>query len=260
MTMIRRTHPYRGFTLVELLIVVALIALLAIAAFIAFQHQSDHAYDTRKKSDLSKIRTAFEDYYNDHSCYPKKSDWENYNCKTGAGGDFLKAYLPKIPCDPQTNERYLYITEPQTSDAGCVGYHLLAALTVLTDPDIKASGCDPNPQKGCGFDPYKYNYGLAMGGPVANADFDFGAPVPTPTQTFPPGDIFCMASDTNIPHHCTTNGGLVSSVDKSKTCSDVLRADYSCYSFRTLGECASYCQKSFNTYKCVAPEGLCIMP
>lgn len=189
--MTRRIYRPHGVTLVELMLVVVIIAILAVAAFIAFQHQSEHAYDTQKKSDLTKLRTAFEDYYNDHICYPKKSDWDNYNCITGEGGDFLKPYVQKIPCDPQTKERYLYITEPIGIDAGCGGYHLLAVLTVRTDPDIKASGCDPDPNKGCGFDPHKYNYGVSMGVTVANADFDFTAPTPTPTPEFPIGNWIC---------------------------------------------------------------------
>jgi len=180
----------RGFTLSEIMIVVTVIAIVALLGFLSFQRQTLRGFDSKRKTDLANFKVIFEDYYNDHNCYPTKAMWDLYDCNTKANGDFLKPYLngKDIPCDPQTNERYLYITIPED---GCTGYHLLAALGDTSDLDIVNSGCDPSPLRGCGFDPPKYNYGISMGGTVANPLFDFSAPLPTPTPGFAQGNWVC---------------------------------------------------------------------
>lgn len=208
-----------GFTLSELLIVVAIIALLAVGIYISYQRQTSRGFDSRRKADLNKLRTVFEDYYNDHNCYPSKEQWDVYDCTTKANGEFLKPYLQgqDIPCDPQTNERYVYIKVVQDLDPlkECrSGYRLYTELQNRTDAGIPALGCDPDPNKGCGFVPYSHNYGVSMGGPVANPAFDFGATTPTPippTQAGSPGDWFCMAS-------------AGPSCQEKSSCADYLRA------------------------------------
>jgi prepilin-type N-terminal cleavage/methylation domain-containing protein len=203
--MIRKHISLQGFSLVELMIVIVIIAILAVFGFLAFQRQTLRGQDVKRKTDLSQLRSLFEDYYNDHDCYPQMATWNAYNCIDGSGGQFFDPYLPvgqKIPCDPVTNERYLYITIPEDQPANisaCSGYKLFAALGNLADLDIPGSGCDPDPMKGCGYGPptypapasYKYNYGISIGGTVRNEVFDFSAPTPTPvpnttTRTFWP--------------------------------------------------------------------------
>ena len=215
----------KGFTLSELLIVVTIIAILAMGIFLLYQKQTERGLDSRRKADLNKIRTVFDDYYNDNNCYPSKEQWEGYDCTTGTGGDFLTPYLQgqKIPCDPKTNEPYKYVDMVVGNCQS--GYRLLTHLADLGDGDIRTVGCDPDPNKGCGFTPLSNNYGIAMGGPVANPDFDFGAPTPTsgtatPTPTIPPGNWFCMSSGVGpgIPD-C-----------QYKSCADALRAQ-GCVSF-----------------------------
>lgn len=190
----------RGFTLAELMLVVAIIAILAVITFFTFQRQTIRGYDNKRKTDIATFKVLFEDYYNDHNCYPTKELWDAYDCATGANGDFLKPYLngKDIPCDPVTNERYLYIAIPEGTANSCSGYKLFAALGNLADLDIPGSGCDPSPFKGCGYEPYKYNYGISAGGTIANPAFDFGAPITTPTPTLPPaGGWICTPYELN---------------------------------------------------------------
>ena len=142
--------------------------------------------------------------YNDHSHYLQKTVWDGYDCATGAGGDFFKPYLDggqTIPCDPVTKERYLYITLPENEPNYLepIGYKLFAALGNLSDQDIPGSGCDPSPYKGCGYEPYKYNYGIAVGATLRNPLFDFEAPTPTPTPQYPPGNWICPPKIGNQP-------------------------------------------------------------
>lgn len=175
----RKSLLLHGFTLIELLIVIAILGLLIILSLVNWRRQIDRANDSRRKSDLSKIRRAFEEYYNDHQCYPDLS------VLNVCDGPELSPYLPKIPCDPVTGEKYKYVAQDSTNY--CKGYRLLATLKDPSDPEIIAQGCHPT--YGCGFGS-GYNYGVAVGGPVADSSFDPHA-IPTPTPGAPPGNWAC---------------------------------------------------------------------
>jgi len=248
-----KNHTSSGFTLVELMLVVVIIALLAVFGILSYQKQIVRANDSKRKTDLEKLKVLFEDYYNDHDCYPQVATWNTYNCTDGSGGEFFASYLngQPIPCDPTTNERYLYITIPEdqpSNVSACSGYKLFAALGNLSDTDIINSGCSPDPYQGCGYEPYKYNYGISVGGTVKNLAFDFGAPPPTPTPEFPIGNNFCLG-DPNPGHVCNTKEGLIAPAYDNLPCGDVLR-DMGCVSFYDASLCTTMCNSDFTKYKC----------
>jgi len=226
---------FRGFTLTELLIVVTLIAIMVLLAMVNWQRQIIRGYDAKRKTDLSKIRQVFEDYYNDKNCYPSKDDWDTYNCATQTGADVIQKYIKPIPCDPQTNIKYLYLPLPIGGTQDCSGYHLLAALGNTSDLDIIGSGCDPDPNKGCGFEPYSYNYGISVGAPVANPEFDFQAPVATPTTSqFPPGNWICPAKG---------QGELQNCQYYSESCRDLM-IERGCATYASGNDCSALCNPS----------------
>lgn len=249
--MIRKHPVLRGFSLAELLVVLVVISLLAVLGLLAFQNQMIRGQDAKRKADFAKLRVLFEDYYNDHDCYPQMATWNAYNCLDGSGGQFFAPYLQgqKIPCDPVTNERYLYITIPESVPANisaCSGYKLFAALGNKADPDIPGSGCSPDPDKGCGYVPYKYNYGISVGGTIANPAFDFVAPTVSPTPAGGPGNNFCLA-EPNPSHTCNTKAGLFA--PDGTPCSEALRAA-GCTSFADGALCKQFCETQFETYSC----------
>ena len=96
----------KGITLIEVLIVVALLMLIFLALFRSFGKDISRSRDAERKSDLVDIKLAFEDYYNDHQTYPP----EEY--LADCDGDALQPYLRAVPCDPVTGEPYLYIPFP----------------------------------------------------------------------------------------------------------------------------------------------------
>lgn len=143
--------------MIEILIVLAILAILMILFLLVFRTQLARGRDARRKSDLEKIKIAFEEYFNDNGCYPP-ADILN-NC----GGDELRPYLDRIPCDPFTRQSYIYIPEP---GATCSGYRLFTSLEDGNDPAIGRIGCDS--QVGCGFGA-DWNYGVSAGVPLVGS-------------------------------------------------------------------------------------------
>lgn len=166
-----------GWTLMELLIVIAIIALLALLGLLVNWKKSIfRANDARRKTDLANIRRSFEEYYNDHNCYPDAAILDN------CGGTGLAPYLAKIPCDPATREGYKY--QPDSDTNTCLGNRVCAKLQDWNDPDITTLGCDA--QAGCGWGAY-WNYCLATGTTVTAPGFIPGqspTPIPTPTPYY----------------------------------------------------------------------------
>ena len=95
----------RGFTLIELVVVVAILALLLIITMMSWKNQLNKARDAQRKDDLQRISIAFEEYFSDFGCYPPENILDN------CGGGELKPYLDKIPCDPVTDKPYEYVPD-----------------------------------------------------------------------------------------------------------------------------------------------------
>ncbi len=148
----RNSH---GFTLMELLIVVAIMLVLATVGFSNFIFSLKKSHDAQRKSDLSTIARGLEAFANDWGDYPDSNvsgqieacDYNNAGldfCDSGdimaaffpptaaAGNRALVTYLAKIPYDPVSGQTYFY---ERTS----TGYNLYAALENTADPYYKSS-------------------------------------------------------------------------------------------------------------------------
>ena len=119
----------RGFTLVELMIVLTLIAILAVIAIYSFGSQIFKANDAKRKADLNRIKIAAEEYEKDHNCYPPASLM--YCNVAPLNGTGLQPYLDKIPCDPVTNSSYYY----QNDGTSCSSwFRIYTKLDYVADP------------------------------------------------------------------------------------------------------------------------------
>lgn len=108
----------KGFTLVELLIVISLIGILATIATQSFRSSQMRGRDAVRKSDLKNIQTSLRLYYNDYGRYPAGTSTMTA-CGTVAvpaactyGSAWTKAgttYMNVLPDDPlNSNPDYVY--------------------------------------------------------------------------------------------------------------------------------------------------------
>lgn len=167
----------------ELLIVISVIG-VAFTAMIAWfnpKRQIDKAFDNRRKTDLSKLKTFMEDWHNDKNCYPKPSqicysNTANNNLCNICGKATNSPQLSdnfRLPCDPgQPTKTYLYdvdnVTCPQT-------YRIYTKLQIngwRQDPEGSLMGCYVG---GCGPASlgYGYDFGISSGNVGLNKSTQF---------------------------------------------------------------------------------------
>lgn len=82
----------RGFTLVELMIVISVIAILATMALTGFRTAQASARDTQRQQNVKGIQVALECYYSENGTYPDSITWNDLSgtfgsCWTGGSLD-----------------------------------------------------------------------------------------------------------------------------------------------------------------------------
>jgi len=84
----------RGFTLLELMIVISIIVILAVVAMPQYHKTVTHARETVLRDDLFQIRKMIDQYAADKGKLPQSPE------------DLVNAgYIHEIPVDPMTSER-----------------------------------------------------------------------------------------------------------------------------------------------------------
>lgn len=78
-----------GFSLIELIVVITIISVITVIGVVSFSGANTKARDSRRKSDLEKVRIAMEVYRQQNGSYPAEDE------------DLLTDYLNEIPQDPK---------------------------------------------------------------------------------------------------------------------------------------------------------------
>jgi prepilin-type N-terminal cleavage/methylation domain-containing protein len=94
---ILNSHTKKAFTLLELLIVIAIIGILVSIGVASYAQAQKKARDSRRTSDMKAVQAAFEQYYADNNGnYPLACATPN------------ATYLPAgLPTDPKTSSPYV---------------------------------------------------------------------------------------------------------------------------------------------------------
>lgn len=125
-------HLRRGFTLVELLIVIIIIAVLAAVAIPKFANSSTRSKEAALRAELRLLRNAVELFKNDTGCYPAQLSHLTVEAgsasvpatgkdsaaadKAIVAADFRGPYVSTISKDPISSAAFTYSTT-----AGSVG-------------------------------------------------------------------------------------------------------------------------------------------
>ena len=101
-----RTSSARGFTLIEVMIVVTLVVILASVGMATYTNSVHRAREAVLKEDLFRMRDAIDQFYADRNQYPQ-----------GLEDLVSEGYLREIPKDPMTDSAETWNVEQSENDA-----------------------------------------------------------------------------------------------------------------------------------------------
>lgn len=99
----------KGFTLLEMLVVIGLMAILISVGTVSYSTAQKKARDTKRKQDLRIISNALEQYYSLCVTYPASVVGGGSITTPGSGCSSAgTVILSVVPLDPKTNLPYVY--------------------------------------------------------------------------------------------------------------------------------------------------------
>ncbi len=108
-------RDFRGFTLVELLVVIGIISILATILLLQLGTARAKSRDAKRIADINQVRSAVEAWFDDCGSYPNSNAFGTIPCGTTTG--LAPKYLAVVPLDPLTPG-----CTATYSGAGCYGY------------------------------------------------------------------------------------------------------------------------------------------
>lgn len=203
----------RGVTILELVIVIALLGIVSFVLFPPMKEQFMKARDGRRKSDLDLIYKNLADYYDTKGCYPKDLNICQESLELGG-----RVYLAEIPCDPGSRASYRYLSDGNDCSQT---FEIYSSLERQSDPSIDRVGC----RGGCGPE-CKYNYGVSSpnktltkcgpppiffacspGGGAAGLCEQFDDPTKSQCPVIFENDASCQGACSNRDNRCKNSSG-----------------------------------------------------
>ena len=138
---IRNPQIVKGFTIVELLVVIGIIGIVTSIVMASINSAKAKGRDAKRIADISVIQLSLERYYDQYHYYPFSPLASDSN---------FTAYGP-IPTDPKTGSPYSYSAlnvsnSAVCSSGSCQSYHLGATLElangILDDDSMGADNTD----------------------------------------------------------------------------------------------------------------------
>lgn len=153
-----------GFTLIEILVVIAIIGILSGLLFTNFSSARERSRDTKRKADFHALQQALQLYMNDYNVFPAEGSGStgsggiisgcgaagngacSWTSGPTAGSAFTAGsttYMGQLPGDPLSpTQQYSYCAGADTFEGvtcSTVSYILSTKLENATDPDSSTS-------------------------------------------------------------------------------------------------------------------------
>ena len=123
----------KGFTLIELIVVIAIVGILATFIVTNVASNLKRARDAERTNSLKQIQTALELYYQDNGEYPD-TGWVNSKDQEGVhwipGLD--EKYIKEMPVDPKNSGCTSQNTSPKIAGCYALGYYSWTTFCDLT--------------------------------------------------------------------------------------------------------------------------------
>jgi type II secretion system protein G len=145
----------KGFTLVELLVVMAILGVLVTIIAGGFRSAQARGRDAERKSDLKQLSQSLELFFSDYGRYPSDDAGRILGCPySPAGGsspctwgageltDEKTIYFKILPKDPTSSLDYYYRIVPASSNQK---FQLFAHLENTEDKDCLGGDCVASP-------------------------------------------------------------------------------------------------------------------
>lgn len=136
----------RGFTLIELMVIIVILGVLATLISGNFINSLQKGRDARRKNDLAQVQRALELFYEDVKMYPSGVPpfGSSFCNASGVCPTDVKIYMRKLPDDPNEAYTYNYVADPNGQY-----YYLFSCVENYWNdkgPGVSNGGYCPGPQ------------------------------------------------------------------------------------------------------------------
>lgn len=145
----------QGFTLMEILIVIAMLGILATIIFGSYLSSLKKGRDSRRKQDLEQVSRALELYYSEQGRYPEESEvtfGQKLDNPNSDDDDIF--YMKQLPVDPMESYQYDYVVDSSDYQS----YQLYSCLENDDDLDYNLNEFNGT---NCGTNCSPCHYGIA---------------------------------------------------------------------------------------------------
>lgn len=137
----------KGFTMIELLVAIAIIAVLSAVGLTTFTGAQKKSRDARRTEDMNKVRDAAEQYFGVNNAYPSGltalADKDNFN--TWVGGLSTYTLGVKDPIDAAIGANTYQYLGKATAGSLTTTYCLCALLEQGSGGNSSTSSCAASP-------------------------------------------------------------------------------------------------------------------
>lgn len=140
----QKTQTSRGFTIVELLIVIVVIAILASIGIVAYSGIQGRAHDSAVQQDLRQIGMTLELFRADQGRFPEAMNWLHDNFDdyriTVSHGSYADTYFNLLYCTASSHSRYTVVAQSRSGAVYYTGHEGQVRLSDGTSAFAQGNG------------------------------------------------------------------------------------------------------------------------